>query len=375
MEYSSPVLSDRTQLWLRLAMLHGIGPMLGRRLVAELGGIEQVWSMDSTGLKAIDGVGPRLLATLEQGRKAACDPVLSVCEERAIRVICPDDDVWPDIFSGIDDAPLLLFVQGDTTALNAPAKIAMVGARRASREGQLITRRWSHYLSDQGVSIISGMAYGIDAAAHGGALEGASTTIAVLGCGLAALTEAQQSQVAAISQQGCVVSEFFPEVTARPEYFPRRNRIIAALTQATLVMEADLRSGSLITARQALEYGRELFAVPGSVLASNHEGCHQLIRDGATLASRPVQILQHMGWRTAVQESPLHRNAYRPANDLEAKVLSSLAGQSMHLDSLCETCGLTLPELSPILLALELQGVIERLPGSRYLLSVELSEI
>ncbi len=356
-------------------MLRGVGPMLGRRLVAEFGGIEHLWAMGSAGLKTIDGVGPKLVATFEQSRKAACDPVLSACEEKEISLICPDDDVWPEMLNGIDDSPLVLFVRGDVLALNATAKLAVVGARRASREGQVITRRWSRYLSDQGVTIVSGMDYGIDAAAHGGALEGMSPTIAVLGCGLTALSEEQQAQVAAISRQGCVVSEFLPEITARPEYFPRRNRIIAGLAEATLVMEADVRSGSLITARQALEYGRELFAVPGSVLAGNHDGCHQLIRDGATLAAKPTQLLQHMGWQGAAQAAHPHRKTYLPANALEANVMSALRLNSMHLDTLCETCGLTLPELSPILLALELQGVIERLPGSRYLLSVELPEI
>lgn len=219
------------------------------------------------------------------------------------------------------------------------------------------------------------MAYGIDAAAHRGALEGEAATIAVLGCGLAAVNEEQQRQIDAICRKGCVVSEFLPEVTARPEHFPRRNRIIAAFSQASLVVEADLRSGSLITARQAIEYARELFAVPGSILAGNHEGCHQLLRDGAVLAVKPEQLLQHMGWQSACSSSNVRKKAYVPATALEAKVLHALALESMHIDSLCETCGLTLPDISPILLALELQGVIERLSGSRYLLSVELPEI
>ncbi|OIO67556.1 MAG: DNA protecting protein DprA [Zetaproteobacteria bacterium CG1_02_53_45] len=374
MDHLSSIASERGQLWLRLAMLRGVGPMLGRRLVTELGGIDQIWSMDATRLKSVDGVGPKLLAVLAGGHAVNIDPVLCECEARGIRLLCPDDESWPAMLYGIDDAPLVLFVQGDITALNTAKPIAMVGARRASREGQVISRSWSRYFSDQGMTVISGMAYGIDAAAHGGALSGSSPTIAVLGCGLAGTTEEQQLQVAAICRQGCVVSEFLPDVSARPEYFPRRNRIIAALARATLVMEADVRSGSMITARQALEYGRELFAVPGSVLLRNHDGCHQLIRDGATLISKPAQLLQHMNWEGGGRISAAGKKTYAPANALEAKVMAALGSQSMHLDTLCETCGLTLPELSPILLALELQDVIKRLPGNRYILSVELSE-
>ena len=214
------------------------------------------------------------------------------------------------------------------------------------------------------------MAYGIDAAAHGGALEGPAPTLAILGCGLGCLSEEQLRQVDAISRQGCVISEFFPEVSARPEHFPRRNRIIAALAQATLVMEADLRSGSLITARQAADYGRDVLAVPGSVLASNHAGCHQLIRDGAVLAESAENVLQHMGWHAKA----IAGKTYTPNSSEEALVLRLLNRETMHVDALAETCGLTVPELSPILLRFELQGVVERLPGSRYLLAVELRD-
>jgi len=215
------------------------------------------------------------------------------------------------------------------------------------------------------------MAYGIDAAAHGGGLEGSSPTIAVLGCGLASLNEEQQAQVEAICRQGCVVSEFLPEQGARPEQFPRRNRVIAALSRATLVIEAEVRSGSLITARLAGNYGREVFAVPGSVQVGNHAGCHQLIRGGAALASDPASIMQELGWFGVKGDLFPKRKTYQPRSENEAKILDLLHSESLHLDELTETCGLTMPELSPILLGLELQGVIERLPGSRYQLSSE----
>ena len=231
--------------------------------------------------------------------------------------------------------------------------------------------RWSRSFSDHGITTISGMAYGIDAAVHGGALEGLSPTIAVLGCGLASVNEVQQAQIEAICRQGCVISEFLPDQGARPEQFPRRNRIIAALARATLVVEADLRSGSLITARCAANYGREVLAVPGSVLSSGHAGCHQLIEDGAMLAQDPASVMRQLAWQGDSIKSGKRKRTFQPGSENEAKIVEILGRESLHLDELTETCGLTLPELSPILLGLELQGVIQRLPGSRYQLSLE----
>jgi len=350
--------------WLRLAAVRGVGPMLGRKLVQAAGGIDALWMAGAGSLSKVAGVGPQLLHALRQSEPDVAGATMAYCRQYGIKLICPDDAVWPEALVGIEDAPLVLFVLGDTAHLNHKCLLAVVGARKASREGRLITRRWSRYFSDRNVAVVSGMAYGIDAAAHGGALEGLSPTLAVLGCGLGRLSEDQQRQVEAVTRQGCVISEYFPEVSARPEFFPRRNRIIAALAQATLVMEADLRSGSLITARQAADYGREVLAVPGSVLASNHAGCHQLIRDGAVLAESAENVLQHMGWL----DKSVARKTYTPDSAEEALILRVLDRESMHVDALAETCGLTVPELSPILLRFELQGVVERLPGSRYLL-------
>jgi len=345
--------------------------MLGYKLIHTIGSIDALWQHSPADLQAVDGIGPQLVAALRQSRADSIDAILAVCIAQQIGLLCPDDDLWPGSLSMIDDAPLILFFQGDPKSLNGSRMLAVIGARKGSREGCVITRRWCHYLSNQHIHIVSGMAYGIDAAAHGGALQGCSPTIAVLGCGLAALSEQQRDQVQAVASQGCTISEFLPLSTARPEYFPRRNRIIAGLCHATLVMEADVRSGSLITAKQALNYGREVLAVPGSVLGKNHAGCHQLIRDGALLVEQPDHILTALSWQ-ASQDASKHRQSYQPADANESKLLQALAVETMHLDHLAESCGLTVPELSPILLRLELQGVVERLPGSRYLLSVEL---
>lgn len=335
--------------------------------MAACGSIEAIWNGTSANWRRIDGIGPKLLKELEQSGSNQASHILEQCKTHSISVICPDDKAWPEAFSAMDDAPLVLFAKGDLTVLKYPKLLAVVGARKASREGRMLTRRWCRFLSEHGTGIASGMAYGIDAAAHGGTLEGRAPTIAVLGSGLnAPFSPEQQRQIEAVSAQGCVISEFLPETEARPEHFPRRNRIIAGLTKATLVMEADIQSGSLITARCAADYGREVLAVPGSVLAGNHAGCHQLIRDGAALVESPEDILYALGWQMHSRQK--NTSDYKPANTSEAKIIETLEGEILHIDTLAEHCGLTVSELSPILLALELLGVVERLPGSRYAL-------
>jgi len=363
--------STQALLWLRLSLVRGAGPVTGRKLIDASGEIETFWRSGLEGWNAIDGISPALLQGLKASSSDVIKPIIQQCETEQIHMICRDDALWPETLKEIDDAPLVLFVKGDASVLCGEKMLAIVGARRASREGALIARRWSRSFSDHGITTISGMAYGIDAAVHGGALEGLSPTIAVLGCGLASVNEVQQAQIEAICRQGCVISEFLPDQGARPEQFPRRNRIIAALARATLVVEADLRSGSLITARCAANYGREVLAVPGSVLSSGHAGCHQLIEDGAMLAQDPASVMRQLAWQGDSIKSGKRKRTFQPGSENEAKIVEILGRESLHLDELTETCGLTLPELSPILLGLELQGVIQRLPGSRYQLSLE----
>jgi len=351
--------------------VRGIGPKTGRQLVSACGSIDALWSRSIDEWRQTEGAAPKLVEVLQKTSSEAADAILDHCSRHDIDLICPEDESYPELLKNCDDAPLILYTRGSVSALNGKRMLAVVGARKASRESKLIARRWSAFCSNRGVTIVSGMAYGIDAAAHGGALEGESPTIAVLGCGISKLTGAQIRQAEAVIAQGCIVSEFPPETDARPEHFPQRNRIIAGLCRAIAVIEASLHSGSMITAGQALAYGREVFAVPGSVLTDAHSGCHQLIRDGAELAESAEQILRTMGWESEV---PKAFETYVPADAREEKIIQSLRQEIMHLDRLAEACNLTVPELSPCLLALELQGVIERLPGSRFTLGGRIHE-
>jgi len=361
---------ELTLAWLRLASTPGIGPVNGRQLVTACGGVREIWQQTPVELKDIEGIGDKAVKALTASSDEAATRLIKQCAEQGIEIVCLEDERYPALLRQIDDAPLILFARGHLPALSHTRLLAVVGARKADSEGRLITRRWCASLARQGIGIVSGMAYGIDAAAHGGALDahqGGAPTIAVLGCGLASpFSPVQQKQIAAICEQGCVISEFQPDEQARPEHFPRRNRIIAGMAAATLVVQADIRSGSLITARLAGNYGRDVLAIPGSPLGGRHAGCHQLLRDGATLIESPDDILMSMGWQGQGKKD---RVDYTPANDHEAKIMQILDGEIMHIDALAEHCALTVPELSPILLGLELLDVVEALPGSRYTLA------
>ncbi len=366
--------SDAALACLRLALTPQVGATIGRRLLDAAGDASRLWQMDAAQWRAIEGVGAKIAQALDHAASQSLAPILEACQQHGITLLGLEDDAYPPALADCCDAPLVLFVRGEPAALRHPRMLAVVGARRASREGVAIGRRWATAWSQQQVAIVSGMAQGIDSAAHGGSLKGDAPGVAVLGCGLLQANSAtQQRQIEAIYHHGgCVISEFPPQVSARAEYFPRRNRIIAGLTAATVVIEADLRSGSLITARRALEYGRQLFAVPGSVLHDGHRGCHHLIRQGeAELAESPQQVMDQLGWQ-AHGITPSASSTTAPAtadNPIEAEICRHLRREILHIDALSELCGLTVPKLSPALLALELQGVIERLPGSRYTMS------
>ncbi len=363
------MISRAAKSYLRLSLVHGVGVFTAQRFIEHCGSVAAIWQQTPEEWLAIEGVGPKLVQALSAAKSERAehelDAVVKHCEDTDIHIICAEDDVWPEGLLSCDDAPLVLYVKGQLQCLQSKKILAMVGARKASAEGKLITRRWSAYCSKQDVCVISGMAPGIDSAAHGGSLDAARAGIAVLGYGLQAGSAQQRQQIDALAENGCVISEYHPKTVAKAGFFPQRNRLIAGIAQALLVVEGGLKSGSLITARQALNYGREVFAVPGSVLNDVHAGCHQLLKDGAILATDAEDILQNLHWNQHVQKL----SAYQPTSETEAGIIVALGRQILHIDMLAEDCGLTVPALSTILLRLELLGVIEKLPGSRYTLS------
>ena len=282
---------------------------------------------------------------------------------------CTSED-FPPLLQDISGAPAALFVAGDPSSLWSP-QIAIVGARNATCDGLANARAFAHMFAQAGNTVTSGLAEGVDGAAHEGALEGGGKTIAVLGTGIDVVYPRRHAKLAQrIVERGALVSEFSPGTSGRPEFFPRRNRIIAGLSLGTLVIEAGAGSGSLITARFAADQGRDVFAVPGSIHNPLARGCHQLIRDGAKLVETAEEVLEELCGVGGVLADGLRRRLGAAAEPMAAqppvpaydrdytRLLAALAGGACALDELMVRTELPAAALSSMLLVLELNGAI-----------------
>jgi DNA processing protein len=281
------------------------------------------------------------------------------------------DDSYPDLLAGIAGAPAQLYVVGDPELLHLPA-LAIVGSRNPTRGGARNAFEFARHLGATGFCIVSGLAQGIDAAAHRGALAALAPTIAFLGHGIDRVYPACNRDLAhEIARHGALVSEFPLGTAPNRALFPQRNRLISGISLGTLVVEAARRSGSLITARLAAEQGREVFAIPGSIHNPVSRGCHQLIRQGAKLVEAAEDIVTELaplaGHLLAEMESPSARAETAMDTDEEyVKLLDALGHDPVNIDELIERCGLTIDQVSSMLLILELEGKIEKLSGGRY---------
>ena len=270
----------------------------------------------------------------------------------------PGSEVWPDLLLQIDDAPALLFVRGDPALLSRP-QLAMVGARHASTEGLDNARRFARTFASAGFTITSGLALGIDRAAHEGALQG-GTTLAVLGHGPGPCYPPRNQALAEqiVGNGGALLTEFPPGLPPRPQFFPQRNRLISGLSLATIVVEAAERSGSLITARLATAQGREVFAIPGSIHNPLSKGCHRLLRDGANWLESVADVLAVFGSLVHVAESTLPSTG-----STVHPLLRHFVSGPNSIDQLQLRSAIDISELSRLLSQLELRGDIRRVPG------------
>ncbi len=359
-------MNDEADAWLRLTLCPGVGPAAQRALLSALGPPEQILSASRGTLAPIIGreSADRLLAGPDPETLRA---TLAWLAEPGNHIVTLADPDYPPSLLEITDPPTLLYVKGDASLLARPS-LAIVGARSATAQGAANAQAFADALARAGLAIVSGLALGIDAAAHRGALEADGATIAVIGTGADRVYPARNRSLAhRIAEHGVIVGEFplgTPPVAAN---FPRRNRIIAGLARGVLVVEAATSSGSLITARLAAENGREVLAIPGSIHAPLSRGCHRLIRDGAKLVETADDVLDELRWGSAKKIEPA-QDAPRVSDDAPdtAAVLAALGHDPVDLDTLLARSGLTLDALYAILLALELDGRIAGLPGGRY---------
>lgn len=355
--------SDPLAPWLRLILTPGVGPGQQRQLLAAFGPPEGIYAAGHSAIAAVIG-GPAARTLLEHDATPAVEVALEWLSQPGNRLLTLGDEAYPAALLEIPDPPVALYVKGDAALLSRPS-LAVVGARNATPQGEANAESFSRALSEAGLCIVSGLALGIDAAAHRGGLAGPGSTVAVIGTGADRIYPARNAALARqIAEAGVIVSEFPLGIGPLAHNFPRRNRLIAGLAQGVLVVEAALKSGSLITARLATDCGREVFAIPGSIHSPVARGCHQLIRDGAKLVETAVDILDEL--RLAPREAAPQLDL-APVDDEgdEAQVIRAMGHDPVDMDALVQRTNLTAEALYAILLALELDGRVSRLPGGR----------
>jgi len=356
--------------WLSLALAPGLGPVSLKKLLQRFASPAAVFAASHKALAECAFLRKETVAALagEKARlTAAADQELRRAKAAGAAILCWDDPLFPPLLLEIADPPPVLYVLGSADLLAGPG-IAMVGARAASTYGLQTAERLARELAGRELAIISGFALGIDTAAHRGALAVGGKTIAVMGCGLDLVYPAQNRKLfAAIAANGAIISEC-PFGTAPDAFrFPARNRIISGLALGVLVVEAAQRSGTLITAHQALEQGRDVFAVPGRIDSPKSEGCHRLIQEGAKLVHSAADILAELAIHDF--KSVLEPDKPAPVPPLppeEEKVFSLLEEDPKNIEELIEASDLTASRVSEILLNLELMGLIFSSPGKQY---------
>jgi DNA processing protein len=372
--------------WLTLSLTEGIGPILARRLTDTTGSVASACSANANVLREIEGIGAGKSTKIAQSLRDAAGLAEAEIQRAAAcgaRIICPEDDSYSLLLRTIPDAPLVLYVKGtlEPRDLNA---VAIVGSRKCSFYGREQSERFAALLAGAGVTVISGGARGIDSAAHRGALSHPQgRTLAVLGCGVnIAYPPENAGLFEQIAQRGAVISEFPIDTPPLAENFPKRNRIVSGMSRGVLVVEADVRSGALITARQAgVDQGRVVFALPGRVDNALSIGPHQLIRDGAILVTRlediledlgplPVEATESISPAPVMDAAPITTAPPPPKvfnlSEHQQQIVDQLGSDAIGIDALVERTGMEVSIIMRELTFLSLKGAVQRVDGQNY---------
>ena len=357
--------------WIWLSSLVKILPRKRLQLLDYFGDPALIWECTEAELRALDFCTPQMLAAItdKQSRKDT-DKLIDAIRRCDADVITLKDNLYPEALKNIPDPPVVLYCRGKLE--RDAVCVAVVGSRRATVYGLEMTRRLSQELASHGVTVVSGMARGIDSKAHSGALESGGRTIAVLGCGVDVVYPSENlSLMNKICQSGAVISEYLPGTPPIPFNFPARNRIISGLTQGVVIVEANEKSGSLITADFALEQGREVFAIPGNINSMNSIGTNKLIKEGAKIVTNICDILDELKIRH-VANNNINRERPLPIffhGDNEKSIAKKLLNGPAHIDTIARDCGISVQLAGSVLVMLELSGFVEQLPGKIYILA------
>jgi DNA processing protein len=368
---------DRSSLyyWLALNRIPGVGAVLYHRLLERFGDPEKVFQAEFGDLQGVEGLRKSTaLAIVKFKRAEPIDRELEALEKKRVEVLTLEDPGYPFLLAQIHDPPPFLYYLGKPPEQNDQA-LAVVGSRNSSPYGIRMTERLTWSLAKNGLTVVSGLARGIDTAAHYGALMAQGRTIAVLGSGLDVIYPPENQRLFdQIVEQGLVCSEFPLGTLPERQNFPIRNRIISGMALGVVIVEATLRSGSLITARLALDQGREVFAVPGSIESFKSSGTHRLIKQGAKLVENAQDILEELQWPMTSESFPEEMETKPPVwspslSSQEKRIWDLLQDEPVHVDQIARQTEISIAPLLSTLLEMELKGMIKQLPGKFFIRS------
>ena len=355
---------DEKKFWVGFNLIKGIGAVRMQGLVAAFGDLQTAWGADPASL-AQAGLGAKVIERVLAARqKVDLDQVWARIESQGIKVLTWQDEDYPSRLKEIDQPPPVMYIRGEYLPDDLFA-VAIVGTRRVTPYGRQITEELSAFLASNGITVVSGLARGVDAIAHQTSLKAGGRTIGVLGSGVDKIYPPEHVKLAAqMMERGAVISDYAPGTPPDASNFPPRNRIISALSLAVVVIEAGETSGALITAGFAAEQGREVFAVPGSILAPQSKGTNKLIQNGALPLLSVNDLMQALDF-TRIGE---HKSARKviPADETEALLLAALGGEPLHVDEIRNQTDLPIERVSATLALMELKGMVRQVGGMNY---------
>lgn len=366
-------MDENTLYLLALSEIKGIGPVLIKNLIAHFGDAKAIFSQPKGKLMRVSGIGEHAVRLIHSAKTVQeAESRFNRCKQLGITLLSYLEPSYPYFLKFIHQAPAILYKCGPMR-LNDQPTIAIVGTRKPTHQGLEIAEEFASFFANQGLNVVSGLAYGIDIQAHKAVLDARGLTTAVLGHGLDQIyPHVHQNKASAICQTGALLSEYPPGIGPDPAHFPARNRIVAGMSKAVIVIEAAERGGALITAQMAFEQNREVYAVPGRLHDKRSAGCNHLIRDQiAKLVTNPQEVLDDLEiqWKAVeTSESPTQLQLDLPINlnSQESKVLNILSRGETQVDALTKQSGIPMKALHPLLLSMEFKGLIIQSPGKRF---------
>lgn len=362
-------MAENLQYWVGFSKVSGIGPARLRTLLEYYGDVKTAWQARADQLRAV-GLDKRSVDNLVKARQTLdLEAELAKLNKLNISVLTWDSSDYPELLKTISDPPITLYIRGNLMPQDEWA-LAVVGTRRATAYGKECTRMLVSGLVENGITVVSGLAYGIDTEAHRTAIRSGGRTIAVMGCGVDIIYPAENRKLAqAIVENGAIISEYPLGTNPESGNFPRRNRIISGLSLGVLFVEGSHQSGARITTNFALEQGREVLAVPGSILRKAGSGPNYLIQNGAKLVTSVEDILEELNLTMIAQHT--EARAIIPDNETEAILLEQLSSDPTHIDDLGEATGLPAPDIASTLTLMELKGMVRQVGGMNYVIARE----